>query len=396
MAKKKDVKSKTTNKKSTKNKKVEKAIKKLPSKARVALAVIAFTLVAAFLIVCYFNPAIYQNILNLFKEKEESNITNIVGDDVYVNELTDVNVHFVNVGQGDSIVITLPDDTVMLIDAFNDATLLSYLKDTLKLTVIDYVLITHSDADHIGAMDKVFENFQVKKVFRPYIVYGDDNTFDASFNKGSKEANSKTYKTFLELLSKETYVDGNQTKECEWEFFNHSSDFSKNIHYNNETYTFTFDFLTPTVEISDIAYGDVNSYSPIVKFSYAGTDVLFTGDAEHETLEEFLDKYTSETDKAYLDVEVLKLGHHGSKTSTTDPFLDVVKPEYAIASCGVDNSYGHPHAEVLDLMLNNNVTLYRTDLSGNIVLNISTTGFEFNIQNPNVSASDMYTAPTKD
>ena len=395
MAKKKEVKNKANKSKQTKYKKVKKAINGLPDKAKISLAVTAFILVAAFLIVCYFNPAIYENFLNLFKEQEESHISSIVGDDVYVDKLSDVEIHFVDVGQGDSIVIKLPDETVMLIDAYNDNKLLTYLQNKLKITTIDYFVVTHSDRDHIDAADIIFKNFEVKKVFRPYILYNGDYDFDLEFNKGNTEANSNVYRDFLTYLLEETYVDGNEVKSCEWEFFNYESDFSKNIHYQNNKYTFTFDFLTPAAKVEDIYYGnDTNSYSPIIKFSYCGTDVLFTGDAEAATLDELLSTYTSQDDLNYLDVEVLKLGHHGSKTSTTTPFLDVVKPEYAIASCGLGNSYGHPHKEVLDMLSLKNVALYRTDLCGNIVLNISTEDYEFLLDNNNVLPEDMFTAPS--
>ena len=390
MAKKKVSKRKISN-----SKKVQKAVAGLSPVAKRIIAIVAFLIIAGFILLCYFRPDVFNKILNLFKPKEENFVTEVIGDDVYVKKLKDVEIHFVDVGQGDSIVIKLPDDTTMLIDAYNDSDLLDYLKNTLKLTTIDYVLATHSDADHIGAMDKVFENFEVKKVFRPYIKHGGENTFTNDFNKGSKEANSNAYATFLTHLSNETYLDGKETKNCEWEFFNYNSDFSKNIHYNNQVYTFTFDFLTPTVSVSDIGYSDVNSYSPIIKFSYCDTDILFTGDAENESLDEFLSKYTSSSDLEYLDVDVLKLGHHGSKTSTTKPFLNVVKPEYAIASCGEGNSYGHPHQEVLDLLLNDDILLYRTDLNGNIVLNISTTDFTFNLENSNYFPN-MYEAPPRD
>lgn len=372
-------------------KKIKKEVAGLPPLTKRIIAVVAFLIIAGFIVLCYLRPDFYQKLLNLFTPKQDNFVTSVEGDDVYVTKLKDLQIHFVDVGQGDSIVISLPDNTTMLIDAYNDANLLDYLKNTLKLTTIDYLLATHSDEDHIGAMDVVFENFEVKKVFRPYIKYNKDNAFSTDFNQGSIDANSNVYKNFLTLLYKETYVDGNETKPCEWEFFNYNSDFSKNIHYNNEVYTFTFDFLTPTVQVEDIEYDDKNSYSPIIKFSYMGTDVLFTGDAEHDTLDEFLGKYVSESDKQYLDVDVLKLGHHGSKTSTTKPFLDLVKPEYAIASCGEGNSYGHPHQEVLDLLAGS-VTLYRTDLNGNIVLNVTPTNFTFNLENSQFF-ENMYNAP---
>ncbi len=391
-------------KKSTKTaKKIDKKIQRaIPTSAKRVIAVIAFTLIASFIILCYFRPDIYTNILNLFNDKPENHVTRIDGDDIYVDELLETKVHFVDVGQGDSIIIQLPDGANMLIDAFNDDALIDYAKNTLHITTFNYVLATHTDNDHINAMDEVFLNFEVQKVFRPYVKYTGNNqtSYAEDFNKGGSNVTTNVYDAFLTALKNEKYYDSyeKKPKSCEWEFFNKDSDFAKNVHFNDQVYTYSFDFLTPTSEISDISYSNVNDYSPFVKFSYMGNDVLFTGDAEADAIEELINKYNSESDKAYLDVEVLKVGHHGSRTSTNDNLLDLIKPEFAVISCGSGNTHSHPHQDVLTRFVNKNVNLFRTDLNGNIVLtlnqnNISSDSFVVETQNE-YTVDNMYVGPS--
>ncbi len=391
-----------TKKSSKTTKKIQKKIEKsISSSVKRIIAVVAFTLVASFIILCYFRPDIYTSILNLFNEKPKNYVTKIDGDDIYVEKLLDTKVHFVNVGQGDSIIIQLPDGSNMLIDAFNDDALIDYAKNKLNITTFNYVIATHSHDDHIDAMDEVFDNFIVQKVFRPYVKYKGDNDYASDFNLGGSTVTTDVYDAFLTSIKNETYFDAyeNKTKPCEWEFFNCDSDFAKNVHYNGQVYTYSFDFLTPTSDVEDIKYSNLNDYSPFVKFTYLETEILFTGDAEEDALNELLSKYSSDSDKAYLDVDVLKVGHHGSRTSTTTDFLKVIKPEYAIISCGTGNSYYHPHQEVLHRFLNGDVKLFRTDLNGNIVLTIGQSEIDasnFTLDVSNKYTSDnMYIGPTK-
>ncbi|MGL5353840.1 MAG: ComEC/Rec2 family competence protein, partial [Clostridium sp.] len=108
---------------------------------------------------------------------------------------------------------------------------------------------------------------------------------------------------------------------------------------------------------------EFNDYSPIMKLTFGDMDFIFTGDAEYHAEEDVVAKYPND-----LQAEVLKFGHHGSKTSSTRAFVESVKPTYGIISCGLNNDYGHPHRETLDKITKYNIESYRTDKQGQITL----------------------------
>ena len=384
---KKTTKKDTTIKKSD-VKKVEKAIKKASkSKYFGVLVVIVIIMIAAFAIYCYFNPEIYNALFNKGGEplREKDNQIKYYTSShncAEGSDIQDVKIHMVDVGQGDAIIIQLPDYSNVLIDAGptkNHQALLDYANN-LEINTFDVVLITHSDEDHVGGMDEIFENFEVKNVYRPFVLSNnDDYKFATGFNQGKKEHNTVSYAKVLTSIYNETYLEDNQNYYCNWEFFNADSGFSRDIVVGSEIYEYKFDFLTPTKNFEDITYSDLNDFSPYVLFTYgkkdaiAGSDrfdMLFTGDAEAEALEELLDAYSNDS----LDVDVLKVGHHGSRTSTTTDFIDKIKPEDALISCGTGNSYKHPHKDVLDILIENQVKIWRTDLQEDIVVSVSELG----------------------
>ena len=347
---------------------------------RKILTVVVMVLVMIFVLVCYFNPTIYAGILNLLRGETEQTYD---GEYLVVNTLDNAEVHFIDVGQGDSILITLPDYKNVLIDAGDkkaeyNAHIIDYLKENAHKTsgkvTIDYFILTHPDADHVGGADEIFEEFDVKKVFRPYVKYvGTSDTYTKDFNKGTYEHRTVAYSEFLTALRDEKY--GANNAQCEWEFFNYQSDFSGGVIYNDVKYTYYFDFLTPTSAVESIRYKDINDYSPIIRFSYQNASVMLTGDAETEAENDFVSKYLGEEE--YLDVDVLKVGHHGSSTSSTQAFLNIIQPEYAVISCGEGNKYNHPHTPTLNRLFAMDCSLYRTDLHGDIKMVIDSTG-EFN------------------
>ena len=368
------------------------------------LSLILIVFVAIISLIFYLNPGLFNNLNDLINKGDTNSlISNINRDNYYAKENNPFLVHFIDIGQGDAIFIEFPDNKTMLIDSGdnkseNNNTLVNYILD-LGVETIDYVVATHADADHIGGMDNIFYNFMVKKVFRPYVLYsGDDYEFKDDYNKGSIEykQKSKTYGKFLNDILNETYEVNGKTQKCEWEFFNYKSDFGTNIIYNGKTTYYTVDFLSPTKSFSEILYEDANDYSPLIKISYCDFDMLFTGDAETDSELDFVTAYSENEEYAkYVDVELLKVAHHGSGTSTTELFLDLVKPEIAVISCGEDNSYYHPHQQVLDRLFENNCfTLYRTDKNGHIVLSINNLGeYEIDVINENVD--DNFIAPEK-
>ncbi len=364
--------------KSTKTKKT----KKYKRKSLKITTIIIFILLVAFVAYCYFNPDFYNSLLDFINGGNDNLITEIQRENYHAQRDEDMVVHFIDIGQGDAIFIEFPDEKNMLIDAGdypykNDNKLLGYLND-LNVETIDYVIATHADADHIGGMGVVFENFCVKKVYRPYVYYsGKDYSFDDSYNKGSDGYNqrSKAYGIFLNGILNETYEESGQTYSCEWEFFTYTCDFGTNIIYDGKTTPYTVDFLSPSKKLSQIEYKDANDYSPIIKISYGDYDMMFTGDAETECEIDFVNSYSAKEEyKLYVDVELLKVGHHGSRTSSQDDFLKLILPEVAIITCGKGNDYGHPHKETLDRLVKYNSTIYRTDNNGDIRVSVDSSG----------------------
>lgn len=261
----------------------------------------------------------------------------------------DLNVHFVNVGQGDCIIIQFPDGANMIIDAgsvYNSNTIrdliLEYI-DNLGITVFDYLMLTHTDGDHIYYMDDVILRYDILNFYSP--------------STSTSQATSKAYKA---------YIDARDAESGAAYYINASGLCIEGAGYR-------IDFYSP----SESFYSDVNNYSPIIILQYAGRKLMFVGDAEKEAEEEFL-----ENNPGGIDVDLLKVGHHGSETSSTQEFIDAVKPEYAVICVNVQQALAkkwiHPNPDVLARLAGINCTVYRTDLRGNIVLTVNSAGvFKF-------------------
>ncbi|MBE5739073.1 MAG: MBL fold metallo-hydrolase [Clostridiales bacterium] len=296
-----------------------------------------------------------------------------------VDVLKDLEIAFIDVGQGDCIIIELPDGKNMIIDSgeYNDAkNAITAYTTANDITTFDYLLLTHQDSDHAGNMSWVIDNYEVKYIFRPnneatHATYDAQLPDDFNYGDGYKST-SATYGKFMLSAYNEN---------CIVEVFNKNSDFTNTVVYGDEDYQYTFNFLTPTLDV--ISYSDPNDYSPILMLEYAGKRIMFTGDAELDNLAEYVQAYGDD-----YNVDVLKVGHHGSSNATTLPFIQAIDPEYAIIQCGEGNSYGHPHKTVLDLFYNydNNIDLYRTDNNGNILLTVDILGsIVFGMENTDVS-----------
>lgn len=282
-------------------------------------------------------------------------------------EIEDLCVHFIDVGQGDAIFIETPDKTTILIDAGdgtkdNNASLIGYL-DALNVKTINYFVATHSDKDHIGGSSVIFDNYTVEFVYRPYICSKNEisQKLTEAFNPVTPTiATSNVYANFL-LNTK--------NEKADWAFFTQETDLVINYGADGED-QLIFDFLTPTSSLNSIQYSDVNSYSPIIMLTYRGVNFMFTGDADKTVENELIDNYSA----SEIDCDVLKVGHHGSDTSSTLSFINSVSPEISIISCGNSNSYKHPKQSVINNLVSVGSLLYRTDLQGNIVASVSSTG----------------------
>ncbi|MBZ0312412.1 MBL fold metallo-hydrolase [Clostridium butyricum] len=240
------------------------------------------------------------------------------------NDADKLKVHFIDAGQADSILIQQGDEN-MLIDAGNNAdedTLKSYLNN-LGITEFKYVVGTHAHEDHIGSLDYIMNSFKVGKIYFP--------------------KTTSTTKTF-ENLVKAVQNKGMQfTVPSVGETFNLGEAKCTILAPNGSTYE------------------DANNYSIVIKLEYGNNSFLFTGDAEDVSEKEMLSKGLD------LKADVLKAGHHGSKSSSTKEFLNAVNPKYAVISVGKDNDYGHPNSETLQKFSSRGIEVYRTDESGTVV-----------------------------
>lgn len=234
-------------------------------------------------------------------------------------------VHIIDVGQGDSIFIQTLEDKRILIDAGDEEaehTVYSYLKRR-GVKKIDVLIATHPDTDHIGSMDYIIDKFKISHFYMP-----DAKTDSEAFYNLLDSCKEKNLK--IEYLTK-----GDRLK------------------IDSST---TMEILSPST------ITDKNNLNSIVSLlNYKGYEFLFTGDAEKENESEILSSCN------LPDIEFLKAGHHGSSSSSTDEFIEKLKPEAVAISCGYNNDYGHPHRSILDTFRENGSVVYRTDKNGSLV-----------------------------
>ena len=239
-------------------------------------------------------------------------------------ETKTMSVHFINVGQGDSTLIQLPNGENMLIDAGTSSagkTVTKYLK-AQKIKKIDYLIATHPHDDHIGGLPAVIKDYEIGAIYAPRAV-----------------ASTKSYENFLKAV---------QNKGLSINTAKAGTDIIKEK-----------DLKISILAPAKSTYTDLNNYSIVLKITYGKTSFLFMGDAE-----QLIEK---EIKANLVKANVIKIGHHGSTSSTSAAFLKSVSPQSAVISCGKKNSYGHPAQQTLDTLANAGAAIYRTDKVGNIV-----------------------------
>ena len=258
----------------------------------------------------------------------ETAVNNFIAKDA------DLEIHFIDVGQGDCSLI-IWEDNAMLIDCGereNSDAVLKYLKKQ-NIEKLDYIIATHPHSDHIGGMGDIISAMDVDKVIAPRV-------------RSDLTPTSKTYERFIQALKDK----GQKLTAAK----------------PGTTYTFettgekkppSFEVLAPVAD-----YDDLNNYSVVIRLDYVSTSYLFTGDAESKAEKGILKS------GANVDADVLKMGHHGSSTSSSEDFLKAVSPDICIIQCGVGNSYGHPHAETIEKIENMKAKWYSNDRNGTIIL----------------------------
>lgn len=260
------------------------------------------------------------------------------------NSEDELQIHIIDVGQAESILI-VQDGFTMLVDSGDNFTgddVVKYIK-SLGIDKIDIFLITHFHRDHAGGAHKIISSLDVKKIVCH--KFSDLSTMQERF----------------------WYIDMSISRSIR-ETFGSMSIFMESACENNKLKNFDVgDAKVYTLSQNNDAV-NVNNKSIVFKLVYGDFSMLFMADAESEVEKELLEE------DADLSADVLKIGHHGSKTSTTDEFLDNVNPKYAVVSCGNGNDYNHPYGAVTKRFEDKNIPLYRTDELGDIVITVKDDG----------------------
>ena len=235
-----------------------------------------------------------------------------------------------DVDQGDSLFIESPTGTQILVDAGPPRKILSQLARVMSPfdRHIDAVIVTNPDQDHIGGFLDVLKVYKVDRVFEPG-TYNDSKTYQNL----KTEIKNKNIPDILAKKGMRLNIGGGAA----------------------------IDILFPD---RDVSFWDSNDGSIVAKLIYGKTSIILTGDATVETEKIILDKYS----KTSLASDILKIGHHGSRTSTSASFVQTVAPTYALISNGKDNNYGHPHQDTLDTLVSFGAKIFRTDLLGTIIM----------------------------
>ena len=245
-----------------------------------------------------------------------------------------LSVMAIDVGQGDAILLKFPDNRTALIDAGqatyyfdNGERVIIPLLDYLGINKIDYGFVSHIDLDHYGGFVSLILDKRVKRIFKPKI--DSSNLKDIKFEKFLRENNT------------------------EYIYYNHQSLSVSNYRI----------FVLNDKEDANVYNLGTNNNSGVIKIVFGTTSFLFSGDAGKEEEGIMIDNY----DK-FLDVDVLKAGHHGSKTSTSEDFIKFTTPKYVIISAGINNKFGHPNPDIIMRLKKDNIKIFRTDKSGAILL----------------------------
>ena len=271
------------------------------------------------------------------KEEDKNKVEEVAKpekDNDKVVEYSGMDLHFIDVGQADCILI-VDDEDVMMIDAGNngdDDVIVQYLED-LNIETIDHFVLTHHHEDHIGAADVVIDTFNVENLYMT-----------------ESPATSKTYKDVIASINNAAIAP----------------------HYVEEP--INFEFGDATIDMYppfDINTKEINNSSIIVKVTHGEDEMLFAGDTEFAAEKELL------TLDYNFSADLFKASHHGSGGSNSYVWLKEVNPQYVVIQCGVDNKYGHPHDEAMSRFNDVGAIIYRNDTMGTIVATSSGNGITF-------------------
>lgn len=263
----------------------------------------------------------YTTFINTENKNQEGPIKERKTEDVIFADENTLNVYFIDVGQADSILLENKGH-YMLIDAGNNEDgpkLVKYFSE-FGIKEFDYVVGTHAHEDHIGGMDDIIKNFKIDNFYMPDAV-----------------TTTKTFEDVLDALEE------------------------TNVIFQTPKVNQTFNLQDTTITTLSVTADEknLNDTSIVLKVKHGTNTFLFMGDASTKIEKNLLNKD--------IKSDVLKVGHHGSRYSTSLEFLKKVSPEYAVISVGENNTYKHPHEEILKRLEEQNIQIYRTDKQGTIL-----------------------------
>lgn len=287
----------------------------MKEKIRIIAVIVSFAVIVIMAVFDTFGIISYEQIMVFLKLRDPAFTS------------AEVSVHFIDVDQGDSVLI-VSEEKSLLIDAGEEISsekVAAYLK-SMGIDRLDYIIATHPHTDHIGGLTDIIRDFGVGELVVPELPQRivDESFFYVQLLEEAVQMNIK----ITETMPGDVYTLGKSTLEI----------------------------LAPCGE-----YEDINNYSIVAEFVHEENKFLFTADAETESEEDMLRSGTLE------DIDVLKVGHHGSSTSSCGEFLEVIRPEFAVISCGTGNSYNHPSESVMERFLKDDIRVFRTDMQGDII-----------------------------
>lgn len=294
-----------------------------------------------------------------------SSLESLLNFDFFANSAitkNDSKIHFIDVGEGDCTVIEFIDGKVMMIDCgpkekWNKInTYFEFLEIPKR---IDYFILTHTDKDHIGNAEKLLENYDVKNLYLPKVYSNYEVSNNLATNKNYKVYDNIVWNNFC--YKARTILKPQQ--------INYINDFIsiENIGENEELdNSYSVHIFPPSKDY----YEEDNDYSPIIWVKLGYHQTLLTGDAGKDSELEFINTYkTLVEDKTIFNIETLKVGHHGSKNSSSLEFLQKISPRFCVVSCGKNNSYGHPANDTINNIkqVKSSIKIYRTDINNSIM-----------------------------
>ncbi|MCM1306333.1 MAG: MBL fold metallo-hydrolase [Bacteroides sp.] len=385
------------NKRSKASQAARRAVQNNPKAVIIAVVAVVLVIAIAFCVLYFGFPKTWDSIMASIRGDSDAPPINDASLQLPANGLTfendDLSIHMLNVGQGDCILILFPDGKDMLIDCanYNNTTAIqqktfAYLEKYVPDKQFDYVMLTHCDSDHVYFLDEILDEYQVDNLYMPNVLAAPEGKSDTYTKLKQQVANLDPQKLAM-------FTDDDTITTASYaEFFcaaltEPNCNITLNVDPDEDTNSivitdeanelYELRFYCPTQDYYDstgfkngkyngTSYKEAeykNAISPIGILSYNGYKVVLTGDSNSINEPIFVNRIGGS-----LDCDILKVGHHGSETSSTDAFLDAIDCEYAFISCNASgNNFNHPRQTTLDRFIARGIAIYRTDNNGNIV-----------------------------